>query len=734
MRKVIKIVLFIIAIVFLLLIGIFSSIYYSIANLNIDKNKLVDLKNTISLYDENGRLFAEKSNGICVTDITAINDYTKKAFVAIEDKRFYSHNGVDFRGVLRATKNNLFSFSFKEGASTISQQLIKNTHLSSEKTLKRKLSEIKLAKELEKEYTKDQILEMYLNTIYFGSNCYGITSASKHYFNKSTKDLTLNESAALAGLIKAPSTYSPYKNLSKCNKRKNLVLNEMLKQGYITEDQYKSNIKADIVVNMENENTEFDYAYLTTNYLDEILNSYPYKKNNVKVYTNYNSSFQNILKNAILDCTDCNYEKSAIIMDNKGRVKAYYSTCGDNFRQIGSTIKPLLVYAPAIQENVVSSITPILDEKTNFNKYTPTNYNNKYYGYVSVKETLAKSMNASAVKILNYLTIDKAKSYINKTDIKLTDNDNSLAIALGSTEKGCKLSSLTAGYSIFPNKGKYNSPNCISKIYCNHEIYNKNAEEKKIIDDDTAFIMNDMLKNVVQNGTAKKLSYLEFDVYGKTGTVGNKNGNTDAYIISFTGDYTLGVWVGTKDYTSYMKNQISGGTVPTLIANEIWKEIYKDRTPSKLFTTNNVIKEKIDKISLEEEHKVILADDNTPERYKIETIFRKSCVPKEKSTRFSTPKIKKPKTSIYNNEYSVLLCQTEYIETRIIKEQNGKKSIVFDTKNKKYLYKEKLNPNIEYRFYALPYYDNGENLFFGEEILLDTIKSPSIKLGDWWIE
>ena len=732
MKKIIKALFFTFGVILILFISAVLIVNVYLFDVKLDKDKLVNLDRTINFYDKNGVLIAEKSNGICVSDLTKINNYTKNAFVSIEDKRFYSHNGVDYKSMLRAIKNNFKNLSIKEGGSTISQQLIKNTHLTSEKTIKRKLSEIKLARNLERKYTKDEILEMYLNTIYFGNNAYGITNASKLYFNKNTKDLTINESAILAGMIKAPSIYAPNKNLDKCNKRKNLVLNEMLNQGFITKEEYNENVNKNVLDEVKNVDIEYDYIYLTSNYMDQTLKLYPYSKESLNIYTFYDSSLQKILKEAILNFNNYNCEKTAVLMNNKGQIEAYFSTCGDVNRQIGSVIKPILVYAPAIEENVVTSVTPILDEKTDFSGYTPSNYNDKYYGYITVKESLAKSSNVCSVKLLNYLSVDKAKEYINKTDINLSENDNSLALALGATENGAKLTNLTACYNIFSNKGIYKSPTTISSIKNDSLSFNNTIKTERVINEDTAHIMNDMLNGVVQSGTAKKLLFSDLTLYAKTGTVGNKKGNTDAYVISYDADYTLGVWFGSKNNAVYMDNTITGGNVPCFVAKSIWEKIYANKTQNEMFTSDSVIKVMLDKESFENNHTLVLADDVSPKSCVFEGLLKISTIPKTKSTKFTNPIIQNPKTSVKNYCYCIELCQIEHINALIYKIENNKKYKVFDTRNGEYIYNEKLKPNSTYEFIVVPYYDDGKVVYYGKEMLLDKIKSPSIELDDWW--
>ena len=464
MIKALKVILITIFSIMLVVLGIFMYAISVTKSVNLDQNKLVNLQRTISYYDNNGNLLCEQVGDTEVTEFNDIPTDTINAFIAIEDKRFYSHNGVDYRGLIRAAFNNLKSLSFKEGASTISQQLIKNTHLTNEKTLKRKLLEIKLAIQLEKEFSKNEILEKYLNTIYFGDGCYGITAAAKHYFGKPTKDLTLNESAALAGLIKAPSNYSPISNFDKCNSRKNLVLKEMFNQGYISENEYNLTINTPLGVSKNSKENTYDYLTLAKTDVENIISTSPYSQTDITVNTTIDCKLQKFVEEKLNDYSFVNTEKSIVVMDSLGKILAYSSTVGDVNRQLGSIVKPILVYAPAINENVVSSYTIINDEKTNFNGYAPSNYADKYYGYISVKDSLAKSSNVCAVKILNSLGVDKALYYANKFGLNYSDGDNSLALALGACENGLGLTKITSTYNSFINGGNYYLPTCINSI------------------------------------------------------------------------------------------------------------------------------------------------------------------------------------------------------------------------------------------------------------------------------
>lgn len=736
MKKTLKILLLIGATIFIFIVGFI--IYFNIltCDVSLSEEKLVNINRTIKYLDINNDVFCEESNGISIVELEQIPKHTIDAFIAIEDKRFYKHKGVDYKGLLRATFNNIKSFSFKEGASTISQQLIKNTHLTSDKTLKRKFSEIKLALELEKRYTKNEIIEKYLNTIYFGDSCYGINAASEHYFNKKTCDLDVNESAILAGIIKAPNNYSPINNETNCNKRKNLVLKEMHSQGYIDKQTYEQNINKPVLIYLqESIPNEYTYSTLSKMELNKIIQNSPYGKNHLKVYTNYDPNCQNLLKeNVINEQTKC--DKTSVLINKNGEIKAYYSTCGNLKRQAGSVIKPILVYAPAIENDVVTEATKIVDEKTDFNGYCPSNYNNKYYGNISVKDALTKSSNVCAVKILNYTGIENSLKYLRKTDINVNKNDNSLCVALGSLNEGTDLLSLTTSYSVFNNDGNYYKYFCINKISDENDrvIYNHKNTPTKVFNDDTISIMNDMLLNVVKEGTAKKLSYLNFPIYGKTGTVGNTDGNFDAYSISYTDDNILGVWFGNKD-NSLMDNNVTGGSAPTIIASKIWSKLYKNEIPKEIPRSSSVSEVYIDKLTYEENGKIILADNICPERYKQKVLLKNKNIVKEYSTRFSSPNIIDYKLSVNNNRNEISLCLTEYCNAEIYKIVDDKKTLIFDTykNNKNNFIDENILIDKCYYYVIVPYYFDGSVKHYGNEIKTKIIKSPKQSIGDsWW--
>ncbi len=698
---------------------------------SIKEEKLIHLEYTVNIYDANGNIVDEQSQGRSVVSYTEIPKHVINAFISIEDKRFFSHNGVDYKALMRAMVNNIKSGSFKEGASTITQQLVKNTHLTSEKTLKRKFIEAKLAYQLEKKYSKQEIIEKYLNTIYFGENCYGITKASRYYFDKEVHELGLSEGALLAGIIKAPSNYSPIKNSQRCLERRNVVLKEMLSQGYINESEYS--LAKNQPLSISESTSKYDYFYLVKKELNSFLDKHPYSFKNLSVHTYYNQTQQTFLENAI---SENNYNNSAILMTKTNKVTAFSSNCGIPERQLGSSLKPIISYAPAVELNTVNACSIIDDIKTDFNGYSPSNYSNKYYGKISVRDSLAKSSNVCSAKLLSMVGIKNSLQYAQKTDIPFSDSDENLSLALGATTKGATLEQITASYSTFSNKGVYNSPKCISKITNEgwRVLYQDKPNEVRIFGEDTAFIMNDILKTVVKNGTAKKLSYVCNEICAKTGTVGTANGNSDAYCISYNPDYTMGVWYGNK--TTLMPNYLSGGALPTTVSAKIWESVLQNYNPNKFFDSDYIIKADIDKQSYEQDYVVELAHENTPKRYVIEEIFKKNNLPKTISSRYSTPKIDSVKTFVKNNCFQVELCLTQLFNARIFMNCDNKKTLVFDTKTGGNLYANYLEYGKNYIFTAIPYLQVDQKEIEGKEIILSKIKMPTKNVGNdsWWID
>lgn len=694
----------------LLLITLAIVFIYTNSALKSVKNLDVTLTNKEQNYSEiydaygNELKYTEnlKDNYISLDNIP---DYTKQAFISIEDKNFYNHKGLNYKRIAKATLNNLKSKSLKEGASTITQQLVKNRFLTNEKTLDRKIKEAYLSKKLEKNETKDKILETYLNTIYFGNGAYGIGNASKTFFNKSPNELTLSESCVLAGCIKSPKNYSPLNNLEKATERRNLVLSEMLKDNKITEIEYNQAIAESIDTsnsNLKNSIESLDlYSQFVLKEASEILNT---NISNIlyggyKIYTNQDYSIQEKLDEILSD--EKNYHKNrngniadslAIVIDNDSRAvlaiggKSKYSLV-DIKRQPGSLIKPILTFAPAINEGLINSKTQILDEEINIDGYTPNNVGNNYYGYISVEDVVAKSLNIPTIKTTVDLGLDKCLQYAKKCGIEFNDKcDNNLAVALGGFTDGVTLKEITDSYSVLTNNGNYSKSNFINKItnQQNTIIYNRLLSETNVYDTDTPYLMTDILKYSVKNGTSKKLSKFNFDVAGKTGTVAVKgtNYNTDAYSLAYTTKNTMSVWLGDysmqKEY--YLEGKNNGGTYCTQMICDMFEYLYKNNSPANFEQPDTVTKINIDKRTLDEDHKITLGD-NVPSRYQIECLVSNRFIPTEESTKFNTITPFDFNITTYKNSCEISFEAKDYLEYKIYRKGNGKYQLLTTINN-----------------------------------------------------
>ncbi|MBE5742934.1 MAG: hypothetical protein E7360_06450 [Clostridiales bacterium] len=728
MKKAIKIILFFVTVILTFVLGFTAYFFVVTKDLKFDEGKLTSSTEVCSIYyaDGNKIEFCKNDEYARIDDIPL---HVRNAVIAIEDKRFYSHNGIDLKSILRAVKNNAVSGKFKEGASTISQQLVKNTFLSGEKTLNRKLKEIKLAMILERKLTKDEILEKYLNTVYFGENSYGIISASNNYFGKKVNDLTVEEGALLAALLKAPTYYNPFKNYEKAKSRRDLVLDEMNKQNMLSAENLKTCKNKEINLNF---NRNYD---LNNHLVDEVLSEAieVLKLNKTadltgyKIYTKLDKSLLFALPN--VNDYGVNTDYSIIVTDNSTKqIVAYYSSVGEIKRNPASSAKPWLIYAPAIEENLINEATKILDEKTNFNGYEPENYGDKYYGYVSCKTALSKSLNVPSVKICNALGFDKIKSYAKKMGVEYTNED--LSIALGNLSNGLTLKEIADLYSVFTNEGTYNTSRFITEIqdHKGKTVFKNKGVGKKIFSTETAFIINDILKDCAKIGTAKKLQNLPYSVCAKTGTNGNTNGNKDAYCIAYTTEHTVAVWMGNKD-GSLMPNSISGGNFPTAIAKDVFETIYTDYSPKDFAIPNSVVKVSIDKTLYEKDAKIY--QNLEGEKNGLDFFFKKGFEPKAYENN---------ETSVFIKTYKIT-CNKRNIELYCERE-NGVEYLIFDSYGNQIFdsyksgdFKYYAKSDGEYQFFLTPYKVINGKIIYGEKIKLPSVLAEGKKEildTPWW--
>jgi len=596
---------------------------------NYDANNMIATSQIVSIInkDDNGiEINSFYGENKIFIPIETLQQHTLDAFISIEDKRFYSHKGLDYRRIFGAAKNNVFKGGKKEGGSTITQQLVKNTHLSNEKTFKRKIQEARIAKKIERSHTKEEILEQYLNILYFGNNIYGIGCASEIMFGINPSKLSIAQSALLAGIINSPLNYSPYHNIGNAKARRDLVLLQMFNQNKITEDEYSRAMSEKILIMSDiiNKN-HYNSAVLFESC--EILGCSHKElfKKGVTIETHSNVGLSNKLDNVL--ASFCSNQKNInayaiALCPSTGAI--LYTGGKSNYnlhnmkRQPGSTLKPIISYAPAIEKKMAFPATPILDKKTDFGNYSPSNYRDKYDGWTNVENALANSSNVVSIKLLQSTGIEYSKSFARKCGIKFDKEDNALPLALGAMHNGITLKELANSYTPLANDGKFIKASCIGAIYDNKGklLYKQKNTETRAMSDTTSYFVTQMLQKCAIEGTAKNLSTCnaKSQVAAKTGTVGNANGNTDAYCIAYTPDYLVAVWLGSKDNNALIKS--SGGGTPTLIAKEMLEILCQTNTTQKNFNIPHGIKKvNIDLSEYSNKHRLVEACRTTKARY-----------------------------------------------------------------------------------------------------------------------
>lgn len=683
--------------------------------------------NYSTIYDNSGNelKYSEKLKDNYI-NLNEIPDITKQAFLSIEDKKFYEHDGLNYKRIAKASFNNLKSRSMKEGASTITQQLVKNKFLTNEKTFDRKIKEAYLSKKLENTETKDKILETYLNTIYFGNGAYGIGNASKLFFNKKPRELTLSESCILAGCIKSPKNYSPLNNISNSKDRRDIVLNELLKDNKISEIEYQKDFDEEIIVSNNINKSSIDSLDLYSQYVlteaSEILNT---SISNVlyggyKIYTNQNFEVQEQLDKIINDEKYYHKNRNGNIADSLSIIinndnynviaisgKSDYSLI-DIKRQPGSLIKPILTFAPAIEQGLINEKTQILDEEIDIDGYKPNNVGNKFYGYISVEDIVAKSLNIPTIKITEEVGLDQCMNYAKKCGIQFNEKeDKNLSIALGGFTDGITLKDITDSYSVLSNNGNYKKSSFINKILNsnNNTLYSTKLSEKHVYNTDTPYLMSEILTYSVKNGTSKKLSKFDFDIAGKTGTVAVKNSNlnTDAYSLAYTSRHTMSVWLGdyTMDERYYLEGGNNGGTYCTQIISDMFDYLYKDNPPANFQKPDNVEEIIIDRKTLDEDHEIVLGY-NVPERYQEKCYVSNRYIPKQKSTKFDTIEPFDFDITNYKNSCEISFDAKDYLIYNIYRKSNNDYTLIHTIKNTcdniSYIDKN-MDFNTEYTYY-----------------------------------
>ncbi len=607
-----------------------------------DPSKIGEMQQTLLIYDMDGNETAALYNqeNRVYLPIDKIPGYVKDAFIAIEDARFYEHHGVDIKRLIGAFVNNLTNSNI-QGGSTISQQLVKLTSLTGVQTMSRKLQEAVMAYELEQAYSKDEIFEMYLNYIYFGNGAYGIEAAAKTYFGVHADELTLAQAALLAGVIKGPSHYAPHLNLEKSTTRRDLVLSEMNKLGYISEKQMRQ-AQAEEVALIEKPQAKYGYYMdMVLSEAEQILSldSEELLSSGYRIYTTLDQDIQNQLETLYKDnkafppnASDGDPCQSAFcVLDSKtSEIRAivggreYETRRGlnrgiDIKRQPGSAIKPVIVYAPAMEKLGYSPTTLVLDEKEDFNGYVPKNFSDSYAGWVTMREALAKSLNLPAVRVFEKLGVQVGKLYASSVGIPFDQKDVGLTLALGGFTTGVSPLTLCNAFTPFANGGYYSHPSCISKIEDGRGkvVYERPASKVSVLSKETAFLMTSMLETAADTGTARRVNVPGVTIAAKTGTSGSTatEGNKDAWTVAYNPEYTMCSWMGfdSTDAAHSLPADVTGGTYPAELINKMFAFVYSDSPAPQFTKPDTIVQARIDIKSLRTGSEPLLASVFTPE-------------------------------------------------------------------------------------------------------------------------
>ena len=611
LRKIYKITLFIFLSIIIIIIGLYSYAYFS-------KPIVLNSYHTFELYDKNNNIFYEGTNQNKWSKIDKISNNLKNAVVSVEDKNFYEHNGFDYLRIFKAFIKNIKNKMIVEGGSTISQQYIKNAFLDFNKTWSRKIKEALMTLNLEVHYSKDEILEAYLNTINYGLGNFGITNAASFYFNKKVSDLTLEESLILAGIPKNPSNYNPVSNYEKSIQRAKVVALSMLNNGYLNENEYNNLFKnkIDIYGKKDNNNLQMISYYEDAVY-NELKNTLGFNEENInfgnlRIYTGLDLEVQKKLEEEIIN--NISDEKlqvaSVIVTPETGEVlaltggmnynKSEYNRALKSKRQVGSTMKPFLYYG-ALDSGMTSSST-FLSQYTTFSlsngkTYSPKNFANLYANKeITMSAAIAYSDNIYAVKTNLFLGVDKLIETAKICGIK-EKLSNVTSLALGTSE--LNILDFTNGYNTFATGGYKRNIFFIKKIEDKNGniLYEHQYENNLVLNPNYVYILNEMLTSTTNSSfidyntpTALNIaSKLKRKYAFKTGTT-----DTDYWAVGYNKDILMVIWTGYDD-NSNIELKV-GNEVKNIWANVV-THLQSDEKNSWYEMPNNVIGLPLDSIS-----------------------------------------------------------------------------------------------------------------------------------------
>ncbi|SDJ43569.1 transglycosylase domain-containing protein [Salimicrobium halophilum] len=540
-----------------------------------------------------------------LVNLDEVPEFLQQAFIATEDSRFYEHSGIDPRGIARALYRDIIAWEKVEGASTITQQVAKNLFFTNEKSWMRKTKEVMVALYLERNLTKEEILELYVNSIYFGEGTYGVEAASERYFGTSVSDVTQSQAALLAGMPKAPNSYSPVNDPEAAKDRRDVVLMRMEDESYISGEEREnlSNQRLEYKEKTQPEET-WSNAYVNA-VVQEAVERYGISREALKtegyrIEVNMHPEAQRIAYDTMQDASYASgsvkgVEGAFVLTDQSGKVTAIvggrsYEHGESNHaltkHQPGSVMKPLAVYGPALMSDRYTPYSVLKDEETSYGDYTPSNVTGGYEGQVTMYEALVESKNAPAVWLFDQIGVGEGKTYLEK--LGLSTEDEGLSIALGGLSEGFTPMEIAGAYQTIGNGGERRPLQTIATITDrNGEAVEpkEQAEATRVFNEETAFQLREMMETVVSEGTATSGSY-QGPLAGKTGTAGHpsvEGQNRDVWFAGITPNYTMSMWMGYEasgeDY--YLTDSSS---VPTSLSKELMTNLKEVIDPGTEFT------------------------------------------------------------------------------------------------------------------------------------------------------
>lgn len=629
----------------------------------LDVSKITDVDQSVLLYDaDNAEILTlhalEDRIWVPISDIP---QHVRYAFVSAEDARFYEHKGVDLVRIAGAAWEDIKAGSYVQGASTISQQLIKLSHLTSKKEMSRKLEEAILAYQLETRYSKDEILEMYLNFVYFGGGYYGIEAAARGYFGVHASDLTVSQAAMLAGILKSPSRFAPHLRLEASMGRRNVILGLMRDYGYLSEQSYKKAVAEEaVIVHRDGEKPRGYYVDLALSNacetldisMDELLRS------GYRIYTAMDRELQTAceeifeddsyfpngvkdgLEGALVVVNVKTGGVAALLGGRESETALAYNRAVRIRRQPGSVIKPIMVYAPALEAGYTAA-TMLLDEQVDFDGYQPSNAGDQFYGWVTMREAVTRSLNVPAVSVMAEVGVPQSKRFASRLGIEFDQRDQSLALALGGFTYGVSPYQIAGAYAAFAAGGTYSTPSLLRKITDadGNVLYEYRPERKRVMREANAYVLTSMLESAVENGTGRRLGTLGIPLAGKTGTTGDSSGNRDIWMAAYNPDYAAAVWMGYDDATNgrMLPKNATGGTYPAKVLYHVFETLYEEREAPEFVMPPDVRECRIDGYTLDAEHVAVLANALTPEARTYSEVFVAGTEPAQTTAYWNIP-------------------------------------------------------------------------------------------------